>query len=217
MTDAMHMLMQSSEDQDWSEKDMNITRGDLLPSTLVVGAIALAQAAVPILSWYLWVDKYGHANQQWTRNAWWTLWVGNIVVWGLPGLVWPFSYVGGGISSFYGWVQKAAATLGPAMILTVMTLLLVAGIYVPSDKTVWETLVVYFVVQAFFMELDDAFGESAMMYYLWGDWNRWHEDAKAWCAQDENGDCITCEGDDENCRDGLEIATALWSVGLWRA
>lgn len=62
MTDAMHMLMQSSEDQDWSEKDMNITRADLLPSTLVVGTIALAQAAVPILSWYLWVDKYGHAN-----------------------------------------------------------------------------------------------------------------------------------------------------------
>ena len=194
---------------------MNITRDALLPSTLILGSIALAQAAVPVLAWYLWVDKNGHANMQWTRNAWWTLWVGNLAVWGLPALSFPFSYMGGGIASFYGWIWKAAETLGPLLNLTVFTLLLVAGIYMPADKTVWETLVVYFVTQGFFMWLQICFGESATMYYLWGAWERWHEEAKAWCAQDENGDCIVCEEDDDNCRDGLEIATALWSVGLW--
>ena len=63
-------------------------------------------------------------------------------------------------------------------------------------------------------QLGFAFGESAEMYYLWGEWNRWHEEAKEWCAQDENGDCLTCDTDDESCKDGLEVANLLWSFGL---
>ena len=130
---------------------MHISRGELFPSTLVFGFISLSQSLVPVLAWYLWVDKNKHAENQWTRNAWWTLWVGNLVVFGLPALFWPISYIGGGITSFYNILWKATDNLAPPLGLTVLTLLLVAGIYVPGDKTVWETLVVYFVTQMFFM------------------------------------------------------------------
>ena len=118
------------------------------------------------------------------------------------------------MASIYNMLWKATDNLAPPLSLTIITLLLVGGIYQPNDKTVWETLVVYFVTQAFLMQLGFAFGESAEMYYLWGEWNRWHEEAKEWCAQDENGDCLTCDTDDDSCKDGLEVANLLWSFGL---
>merc|ERR1711920_786448 len=183
-----------------SEDDMQIERSDLLPSTFVFGVMALANALVPVLAWYLWVDKYNHAMNQWTKNSWWTLWIGNIVVYGFNAFFWPFSYLGGKTASFYGWLWKATETLGPALFLTVVTMFLVAGIYMPSDKTVWQSLVVYFVVSMIFGQMSMHFGEAAQMYYLWGEWDKMHADAKDWCAQDGDGNCIMCEEGDQDCK-----------------
>lgn len=43
--------------------------------------------------------------------------------------------------------------------LVIMAMLLVSGIQVPTDKTVWETLVVYLVVQMVMGGLAMAFAE----------------------------------------------------------
>ena len=41
-------------------KDMNFDKSMLLPSTIILGMMALGQAAAPVLSFWLWVDKYNH-------------------------------------------------------------------------------------------------------------------------------------------------------------
>lgn len=124
---------------------MMITRNDLLPSTIIVGFIAVVQAATPVLVYYLWLKPDGLTTQEWTKNSWWVMWIGHLAAYGLVALFWPLSYVGGALADVYGWLWSWASVIGPIVNVAVFTFLLISGIYWPSDKTVWETLVVYFV------------------------------------------------------------------------
>ena len=53
------------------------------------------------------------------------------------------------------------------------------------------------------------------MYYMWGEWEKFSEEAKEWCAKDADGDCIECEEGDENCIEGLKLANLAWSWGTF--
>ena len=65
------------------------------------------------------------------------------------------------------------------------------------------------------MQLSEGFGESAQMYYMWGAWEAWSEEAKHWCVQGADGECMSCTEEDENCQDGLAVAQLAWDSGLW--
>merc|ERR1712004_878391 len=100
------------------------------------------------------------------------------------------SYIGGPMAMVYGWVWKWADMVSSPMMLTFVTMLVVAGIYMPEVKTVWETLVVYFVTQGAMGMAAQSVAKPAMMYYVWGEWDKWDDEAKEWCAKDANGECI---------------------------
>ena len=143
-----------------------------------------------------------------------TLWIGNLVVFGLSAVLWPLSYTYDEISMVYVWSFKWAKSLGLRFIPIVFTLLLTAGILVPSDKTAWESFVVYVVTQFVIGGLFMAFEESAKLWYMWGDWEEWTGDELAWCVTDANSNCIECEDGDENCINGYEVAQIYWSLGI---
>ena len=108
MTDEPQMAL-----NDWDEENMKISKGMLLPSTIAMGLLALGETIAPILTWYLWLDKYHHADNKWTKNAWMALWIGNLVVFGPAALMWGFSYLGGDASAVYlwlwGWINSLAS------------------------------------------------------------------------------------------------------------
>ena len=196
---------------DWGDKDMHISRNDLIPSTIMLGMYALANTIVPVLVYYLWLMPNNYDMNEWTKNSWWTIWIGHLATWGAAALFWPLSYIGGPMASVYGWVWKWADGVSGPLMLTIFTMLIVAGIYMPSDKTVWETLVVYTVTQGVLGMMAMGVAKPAMMYYWWGEWDKWDQEAKEWCAKDANGECIECEDEDEDCKEGLQVATMAWS------
>ena len=187
----------------FGEKDMHIDKNMLLPSTIMLGMAALVNTIVPVLVYYLWLMPNGYDSNTWTKNSWWVMWIGHLAVWGPPALFWGFSYIGGPMTSVYGWVWGWADALTGPLLVTLFTMLIVAGIQVPSDKTVWETLVVYTVAEMAFAMLAMSVVEPAMMYYVWGEWEKFSEEAKQWCAKDADGNCLECEEGDENCMMGL--------------
>ena len=126
-------------------------------------------------------------------------------------MFWPLSYIGGTFAEIYGWVWGWADGLGPAVLLTTVTTLVIAGIQMPDDKTVWETLVVYFVTQGVIGMGLMSIAPAAKMYYVWGEWEKFDEEAKEWCAEDANGECIECAEGDEDCIEGLKLANLSWS------
>ena len=85
-------------------------------------------------------------------------WIGNITAFGLGALMWPFSYIGGVAAKIYGFAWGWAENLAPVAMLLTFTMLLIAGIQMPEDKTVWETLVVWMVV-ALDVQHDDVLDE----------------------------------------------------------
>ena len=199
-----------------SEDDMMVGRDMFLPATIIVGLIALAQAATPVLVWYLWLDDKvkSATSMKWCERGWMTLWIGNLAVYGLAAVFWPFSYLGGGAASAYGWVWAWAQATGGPLMLAVTTLLLVCGIYHPGAKTVWETLVVYYVSNAVLGVMGMIFGEMAKMYYMWGEWDMMTDEEKELCAKDANGDCIVCDDDDEDCKKALAMDKLYMSFGM---
>lgn len=200
--------MNETQEMDW---DMQISKNDLLPSTIMIGMYAVINTIVPVIVYYTWLSPNNYALNEWTCKSWWTMWIGHLATWGLPALFWPLSYIGGPMAMVYGWVWKWADMVSSPMMLTFVTMLVVAGIYMPEDKTVWETLVVYFVTQGVMGMAAQSVAKPAMMYYVWGEWDKWDDEAKEWCAKDANGECIKCEEDDEECREGLQVATMAWS------
>ena len=162
--------------------------------------------------YYLWLMPNGYDSNEWTHNSWMTLWIGHVATWGAAALFWPLSYIGGPLVKVYGWVWGWADALGSAVMLTIVTMHLIAGIMMPSDKTVWETLVVYFVVEAVMGMGVMSMAEAAKMYYMWGEWEEFSEEAKEWCAKDAEGNCIECEEGDEDCIYGLKLANLMWST-----
>ena len=123
----------------------DISRNALLPATIFIGLIAVAQTIVPVLTWYFFVDPNNYASNTWTRNTWMTLWIGNIATFGVAALMWPLSYAHEKLAMVYGWSWMWAKGLEGLLMITVVTMLLISGIQDPTDKTVWETLVVYIV------------------------------------------------------------------------
>ena len=195
----------------FGEKDMHIDKNMLLPSTIMLGMYALVNTIVPVLVYYLWLMPNNYDTNTWTHNSWWTIWIGHIATWGLAALFWPLSYVGGPLVKVYGWLWGWADGLSGPLMLTILTMLIVAGIQVPADKTVWETLVVYVIVEAVMGMMAMSVAEPAMMYYVWGEWEKFSEEAKEWCAKDAEGNCIECEEGDEDCIGGLKLANMAWS------
>lgn len=57
--------------------------------------------------------------------------------------------------------------MGKLLSITVVTMLLVAGIEEPDDKTVWETLVIYFLVEAAMTKWLEALEEKTRWWYEW--------------------------------------------------
>ena len=140
---------------------MMISRNDLLCSTIVVGFIALANAATPVLLYYLWIKPDNLDTNQWTMISWWTLWIGHLAAYAPVAIFWPLSYAGDTLAGIYGFLWTWTETIGGMVAVTVFTFLLIAGIQWPSDKTVWETLIIYCVTQTYLHMVGTNFGESA--------------------------------------------------------
>ena len=126
---------------------MDISRNMLLPSTIGIGLYAIQQTIGPVLVYYLWLCPNNLQSNKWTNIAWMIYWIGNIVTFGVGALMWPFSYIGGAAVDIYGFAWGWAHALAPVAMLLTFTMLLIAGIQMPEDKTVWETLVVWMVVE----------------------------------------------------------------------
>ena len=109
-------------------------------------------------------------------------WIGNITAFGLGALMWPFSYIGGVATDIYGFAWGWAENLAPIAMVLTFTMLLIAGIQMPEDKTVWETLVVWMVVEGVTGMIAKGQSEAAWLYYTWGDWDKISEEEKLWCA-----------------------------------
>ena len=191
---------------------MDISRNMLLPSTIGIGLYAIQQTIGPVLVYYLWLRPNNLQSNKWTNIAWMIYWIGNIVTFGVGALMWPFSYIGGAAVDIYGFAWGWAHALAPAAMLLTFTMLLIAGIQMPEDKTVWETLVVWMVVEGTTGMIAKSQSEAAWLYYMWGQWDKFTDDEKEWCAKDGEGNCIECEEGDEECIKEKELANLSWSV-----
>ena len=170
------------------EEDSDLTRNKLIPSTIVTGLYALQQTIGPVLIYYLWLDHQTTSegisvlSNKWTNVAWMVYWIGNIAVFGLSALMWPFSYIGGYALSIYGFSWTWAEHLAPVALLLTFTMLLTAGIQQPGDKTVWETLVVWLVVNGATGMIVKSQAEATELYYLWGEQEETNEKGDLGCV-----------------------------------
>ena len=177
------------------QEDSELTRNMLIPSTIVTGLYALQQTIGPVLIYYLWLDKKttseGNSvlSNKWTNIAWMVYWISSIAVFGLSALMWPFSYIGGHALSIYSFSWVWAEHLGPAALLLTFTMLLTAGIQQPGDKTVWETLVVWLVVNGATGMIAKSQAEATELYYLWGEHEDTNEKEGLGCVEDSDGNC----------------------------
>ena len=197
------------------EEDLDFTRGMLLPSTIGIGLYAIQQTIGPVLVYYLWLKKNGYVDMdehKWPNIAWMCYWIGNIVVYGLGALMWPFSYIGGAALDIYGFAWGWAEALEQVNMLLTFTMLMIAGIQMPGCKTVWQTLVVWMVVNGVTGMIAQSQSEAAWLYYMWGDWSKFTEEEKEWCVKDGEGKCIECTDGDEECEKEKELASLSWSV-----
>ena len=103
--------------------------------------------------------------------------------------MWPFSYIGGYALSIYGFSWAWAQTLAPAALLLTFTMLMTAGIQQPGDKTVWETLVVWLVVNGATGMIAKSQAEATELYYRWGEQEETNENGELGCVKDSDGNC----------------------------
>ena len=88
---------------------------ELLMANHILGAIWVLHAWLPITLWYTWrrpnIRAYRTVNP-WYYTAWNFMWMSHYFVFGLPAIVWPFSYFGSQtVNNFYMLVNYYVGTI----------------------------------------------------------------------------------------------------------
>ena len=169
-------------------------KSDYLYDTIVIGMITWLEALTPILIWFLFecnrpgMSMFDSSND-WYYISWWTMWIGNLVAFAVPAIMWIPSYFSDVAAHWYGLSWIWAMGIGGLTTVFVWTSLLVSGIEWKDWKEIWVVFVLYTVAQ---MVVQHMGMKSTMGSKIWYMWNTMEK----YCAEtDEEGNCVWPEGE----------------------
>lgn len=172
-----------------------VKKSDFLADTIGLGLLSLIEMLTPVLVWFLYVSKrdgmtpFDAANNDWYYISWWSMWIGNLVAYTAPFLMWIPSYFSDTAAKIYGASWMWAAGLGGLNFIFVWTSLLVSGIEWPDWKDIWVTFVLYTIIQMVMGRAGMDAAKGAKIWYMW------HAMQKK-CERDAEGKCVWPEGED---------------------
>ena len=183
-------------DQLMSMEGMEMSKNDFVGDTITMGFVSLIELLTPTLLWWLYIKKrdrmtngFDSDMNDWYYAAWYSLWVGNLVSYTVPFLLWIPSYFNDRVAMVYGASWMWGAGLGGLNMLFVWTALLVSGIQWPSWKDTWTSFVLFTISNVIIGKLAMDSAHGAKVYYLWNAMQRK-------CEKDVEGNCVWPEGED---------------------
>ena len=178
MADELMALMGVEEDP---------KRGDYVFDTVVVGMTAMTSTLVPVLVWWLYErNRPGMASfdssNDWYYISWWAMWVGHLVAFSAPSLLWIPAYFSSRAAMIYGLTWVWAMGIGAITFIFTWTSLLVSGIEWPDNKEIWVTFLLYSICSMMLMQFAKETSMGAKIWYMW---DTFEEN----CERDADGNC----------------------------
>ena len=173
MKGEMEMMM---EEGDMSWLDM-VDRNSFVFSTVAVGFVALAMAAAPTLMWWLYIEPQA-ASMSITKttqpnyyNAWYAMWIGNLIAFVPPVIMfWP-AYFNGTAATWYGiawaWAEKAGGVVGLITMIAFMIEAINTGLNQTATKSIWLSIWLYIMSNVVAEGIGMKFSEEAKLWYAW--------------------------------------------------
>ena len=171
------------------------TKNDFVFDTVSIGLLSWGEALIPVMIWFLYeMDRPGMSmfdgSNDWYYISWWAMWIGNLVAYAVPAMMWIPSYFNDTAAWIYGMSWIWAMGLGGLTFIFVWTSLLVSGIEWKDWKEIWVVFVLFSVVQMVMFQIGQKSSMGAKIWYMWNTMEKYCQD------RDENGDCIWPEGQD---------------------
>ena len=142
-----------------------------------MGISQILTAFLPLTLWFAWKksDIDGVTNR-WFEYAWKGLWIGYLISYGLPSLLWLLTFADGRrlqLAYVATWVVLAAFG-GFYMFISTLVYFLVAIAQYTSSTSVslgemWITLILFFVISVIDFWLTDHFAWRSILYMLASD------------------------------------------------
>ena len=197
--DAMKLM----QDDPWAWMDI-LNKDKFMLSSLVMGLVALVNAAFPVVFWFTYLEDHGNVlglTYSVVKNyhrAWRTIWLGNLIAYGPAALMWIPSYFSKAAAGIYAgtwtWAQRGSQLQS----LVTLTLFVTEALYVgrgnKATEHVWISVVVYLASLALTMGLLDAHGEAAFVYYSWDKLEKvryWEDNAGDFNELDDDADTLS--------------------------
>ena len=156
----------------------DVQRKDFWFYTFDIGIIALAETITPPLLWFLLIKSQSEAaglDIMYTPNfvrGWYTMWIGNLITYGLASIFWVPAYFNQTAAHIYGiiwhyWTEMGAANIAMLAMIFFVVELINTTLGSTENKYVATTFVVYFAVEWLVMKLYFEKKDAAMIWYLW--------------------------------------------------
>ena len=176
------------------EKEMP-SKNDFVFDTIVVGMSSWAAALIPVLLWFLFeknrpgMSMFDGSND-WYFISWWAWWIGNLVAYAGPAIMWIPAYFNDTAGWLYGMSWIWGMGVGGLTFIFVWTSLLVSGIEWKDWKEIWVVFVLFTVGNMVLAQMGQKSSMGAKIWYMWNTME------KMCTERDENGECIWPEGKD---------------------
>ena len=130
-----------------------IEQSDYVIDTIIIGLLAMTQALAPALVWFLVIKNrpgmasFDSATNDWYYISWWTMWIGNLIAYATPALLWIPAYFSSSVSMIYMMSWIFGIMIAMVTGLFAWTSLLISVIEWKDNKDIWTTLVLYTIVE----------------------------------------------------------------------
>lgn len=164
-------------------------KGDFIIDTVTVGLMCMAEAVIPVVTWFTYqhdrpsVMVFDKDTNDWYYIAWYVMWIGHLVAFAAPAVLWIPSYFSSKAAKAYMWTWGWAGVFGTLVTIFVWTSLVVSGIQWKDAKEIWVALVVYSVGQ---MVAGQTMESSIMRALKWYIWDIVEEAVDKECGDDED-------------------------------
>ena len=109
-------------------------KSDYLMDTIDIGLMVGAEALIPVFVWFLYetdrpgMDKLHKGSNDWYYISWWVMWIGHLVAFAFPFVMWIPAYFNGKAAELYGMSWSWAHGFGAFVTIFVWTTLFISGI-----------------------------------------------------------------------------------------
>jgi len=149
-----------------------------------------------MLVWFLYAkdrpglkNGFDKATNDWYYISWYAMWVGNLISYIAPAIMWIPSYFMDEAAMIYGYTWMWAQLTGGLNFLFVFTSLICAGIEWKMWKEIWIVLVIYVVGNGFLGHVGMEAQLGTQIWYMW------HSMERNCIEKDEFDMCIYPDGE----------------------